>query len=345
MNILIIGAGIAGTTLAQLCEEQGIDYRILDKGINYSSTVAAGIINPLVFRRMTLSWRADELIPFAVEFYRSMETKLGQAFYHPITIRRLFASGQEAGYWTQKQHLLPYSDYMHEQTDADRDFPSPQNTCGTGRLKGSGFVDAAAYCNAQWDWLAQNDRLIRKELDYKAIDPETGTYEGTAYDHIVFCEGKDGLRNPWFGQLPLQQTKGELLTIYAPTISQAESLNRKCFMLPIGNGQFRVGSTYVWSTDDNTITEEGKATIVEHIASVTSEPFEIVGQIAGVRPTVTDRRPLLGRHPEFPKLVIANGLGTKGYMLAPKMMHELLAHLVKDEPLHPEGDIARFRSR
>src|SRR5688572_22307576 len=131
MNILIAGGGIAGTTLAHLCAEKGISFRIIDKGVNYSSAVEAGIINPLVFRRMTLSWRAGELIPFAENFYRSVEIKLDQSFLHPVTIRRLFASEQEAGYWMQKQHLPVYSDYMHELTDDDRRFPSPQNTFGT----------------------------------------------------------------------------------------------------------------------------------------------------------------------------------------------------------------------
>ena len=81
---------------------------------------------------------------------------------------------------------------------------------------------------------------------------------------------------------------------------------------------------------------------MEHIGSVTDAPFTIVDQQAGVRPTVTDRRPLLGKHPEFPKLAIANGLGTKGFMIAPLLMRELLEHLTEGKTLHPEADIVRF---
>jgi glycine oxidase len=342
MKILIAGGGIAGTTLAHLCAPKGIDFRVVDKGVNHSSAVAAGIINPLVFRRMTLSWRAGELIPFAEQFYRSVETKLGSTFLHPVVIRRLFSSEQEAGYWMKKQHLPVYSAFMTEQTEADRQFPSPLNTFGTGLVKGAFYVEAATYYQAQLSWLNQQGKLDTEVLDYARIDPEKGTYKGEQFDHIVFCEGKDGKTNPWFGYLPLQQTKGELLTIHAPTISQNESLNRKCFMLPVGNGQFRVGSTYVWDTDNNVVTEEGRHAIEQNLASVTTEPYEIVEQVAGVRPTVTDRRPLIGTHPEFPKLVVANGLGTKGYMLAPKIMDELIAHLREGTPIHPEADISRF---
>jgi len=344
MKILIIGGGIAGTTLAQLCEEKGIDFRLMEKGENACSEMAAGILNPMVFRRMNLSWRVDEMMPSAVSFYRKMEEKLGQSFYSEVPIRRFLASEQEAGYWIKRQHLAVYSDYMEEQTAEDLNFPSEKNTFGTAVVKGGGFVNAKAYIPAQWNWLSENGKLDRSLLDYAKVDPEKGTYNKEQFDYIVFAQGKDLLYNPWFSYLPLEATKGELLTVEAPTIPQKESINRKCFMFPIGNGKFRVGSTYVFGADDTEITEEGRKTIEEQMTSVTSEQYTIVDQLAGVRPTVSDRRPLLGKHPEFPKLVVANGLGTKGYMIAPLIMEELLDHLLKGKALNPETDSGRFGS-
>ncbi len=342
MKLLIIGGGIAGTTLAQHCIDKVLDFRLVEKGSNECSQMAAGIINPMVFRRVNGSWRVDEMLPFARDFYRRMGTRLGGSFYEEIPIRRLFASEQEAGYWKQKQDLPVYSDYLKPLDEADAQFPSEKNTFGTGLVLGSAIVKAANYIPAQWSWLEQERKLDRSTIDYSAIDPVAGTYKGEAFDCIVFAEGHNGRANPWFNYLPLQATKGELLTIAAPTISQSESLNRKCFLFPLGNGQFRAGSTYVWDTDDTTATTEGREAIVQNIGSVTNEPFTIVDQQAGVRPTVTDRRPLLGRHPEFPKLVIANGLGTKGFMMAPLLMQELLEHLTEGKTLHPEADITRF---
>ena len=63
MKVLIIGSGVAGTCLAHRFIAKGIDFKIVDKGINQSTKVAGGIINPMVFRRMTLSWRAEEFMP------------------------------------------------------------------------------------------------------------------------------------------------------------------------------------------------------------------------------------------------------------------------------------------
>ena len=345
MKVLIIGSGVAGTCLAHRFLAKGIDFKIVDKGVNQSTKVAGGIINPMVFRRMTLSWRAEEFMPVADAFYQELGKQFNTTFQYPLAIRRLFASEQEAGYWLKKQELPNYRDFMTVQTKADVNFPIPQNTFGTGLVKGASHIDATSYYEKQRNWFIEQGLLESEELDYTTIDPVNATYKGKGYDYIIFCEGKDGKANPWFGHLPLQQTKGEVLTIQAPSISQEESLNRKCFLLPIGNGRFKAGSNYEWDTDNVIPTEAARTLIEENITSVTNQPYEVVDHVAGVRPTVLDRRPLMGKHADFPQLVIANGLGAKGYMMAPLLMQELTDYLAEGKPLHPESDIARFDKR
>ncbi len=342
MRILIVGGGVAGISLAFGLKKRATDVTLVDNGKNVSSSVAAGLINPLVFRRMTLSWRLAELMPFATQFYRELEQTLDVSFFHEITIRRLFASDQEREFWLKKQEQDDFQPYMEMLTDEDLNFPLPENTFGTGRVKQAYYVDTESFLTSGLNRLKQENALIQEDFDYNQLQPVDGTYKGETYDYIVFCEGKDGKYNPYFSYLPLQQTKGEVLTLRSKEISQAESLNRKCFLLPTGNEQFKVGSTYVWNTDNSEITETGKNTILENLKSITSLPFEVIEQRAGVRPTVLDRRPLLGKHPEFPQLVFANGLGTKGYMLAPKIMDEVIQHILNNRELNPECSIARF---
>ena len=71
-------------------------------------------------------------------------------------------------------------------------------------------------------------------------------------------------------------------------------------------------------------------------------PYTIVEHVAGIRPTVKDRRPLLGKHPKYEKLAILNGLGTRGVMLAPTMARSLYNHLENDKELDKVTDIKRF---
>lgn len=342
MKILIVGSGVAGICLTHEFLQAGCDVRLIDKGKNASSSVAAGIINPLVFRRMTLSWRVSELIPFARKKYAEMEQLTGTSFYHPLVIRRLFASEQELGFWKTKQELPEFSKYLETLIEEDLNFPIEQNTFGTGRVKQAAYIDTDVFMQANRSYFQSKGILSEETFDQTELDPEKAVYKGTTYDFILFAEGKDGKSNPLFAYLPLQQTKGEVLTLASETMYAKESLNRKCFLLPLGDGRFKVGSTYAWDTDNTIPTEEGKQTITENLKSITSEAYTITEHKAGVRPTVPDRRPLTGRHPIFPKIVIANGLGTKGYMIAPLLMHELVNHLLKGTELNADSHISRF---
>lgn len=342
MKILVVGCGVAGICLTHELLRAGCEVELIDNGKNASSVVAAGIINPLVFRRMTLSWRVSELIPFASKTYREIEQLTGLSFFHPLVIRRLFASRQELEFWKKKQELPEFSDYMETLTEEDLNFPAEQNTFGTGRVKQASYIDTNVFIRANRTHFQAARILSEETFNHEELNPESGIYKGISYDFILFAEGKDAKYNPLFEYLPLQQTKGELLTLQSETMYAAESLNRKCFLLPLGNQQFKVGSTYAWDTDNTIPTEEGKLAILENLKSVSNEPYQIIEHRAGVRPTVPDRRPLLGKHPKYPKMVIANGLGTKGYMIAPLLIHELVDHLLKGTEMDPESHISRF---
>lgn len=343
MHFLIVGAGLAGTTAAHLLRERGFTFELLDSGKNVSSAVAGGIINPLVFRRMTLSWRLDDLLPVALRFFEQRTLEMNKQFYYSIPIRRFFASEQEREFWLKKQDLPEFQPYMQQQTAFDAGFPDPNNTYGTGLVLQSGYVDAARYTESNRLFFKQLGVLRSEQMDYAQLDPIAGSYKGVTYDCILFCEGKDALYNPWFKTIPLKATKGEVLTIDCTKASQKESYNRKCFMMPIGNHQFRVGSTYDWDVDNTIPTEAGKKIITDNLASILTEDYTITSHHAGVRPTIKDRRPVLGRHPNFPKLAIGNGLGAKGYMLAPLILKELLDHLIDGTPVHHETRIERFQ--
>jgi glycine oxidase len=122
----------------------------------------------------------------------------------------------------------------------------------------------------------------------------------------------------------MNPTKGEVLLIHAPDLSEEFILNKRVFVLPVGDHRFKVGSTYDWKDLSEMVTENGKASIVERLNNLISVEYTIVEHHAGIRPTVSDRRPILGIHPEFKNISIFNGLGTKGVMLAPYFAKEML---------------------
>jgi glycine/D-amino acid oxidase-like deaminating enzyme len=70
--------------------------------------------------------------------------------------------------------------------------------------------------------------------------------------------------------------------------------------------------------------------------------YEICDQLAGIRPTVVDRRPLVGKHPKYNNLFVLNGLGTRGVMNAPFSADNLTRSIVYGEDIDKEIDISRF---
>lgn len=339
-QFLVVGAGLSGLCVAIQLLRKKQAVTIVDNGINHSSAVAAGLINPLVFRRMTKSWRVDEFIPYLKDFYPSIPNPTNQPLFNPITIRRFFSSEQERRMWINKQALPEFSLYMTTLNSADDNYNDTKNPFGSARVKQSGFVDTSAFLKVAKEHVFSSARVLKEEFDYTAL--EDGCYRGDQYDEVVFCEGYLGFKNPWFKNLPLNQTKGETLIIHAESLPENEALNRKCFVLPLGNKHFKIGSTYSWHNIDLIPSEEGREKILSNFRFLSDATVPVVDHEAGVRPTTFDRRPLLGTHPDQKNYHVFNGLGSKGYMIAPLLSKEFVDYLLEGRELHEEVKISRI---
>ena len=341
-SILIVGAGLAGICLAYELHKKQIAFQIIDSGKNVSTKIAAGIINPIVFRRVTTSWRIADFLPGAVAFYAELSAAWGKTYFKEIPIRRAFSHQQEIDLWEKKQVLPEFIPYLKPLDKDDEKCDKVINTFGTGKVYQSGYVEASLLLQDGNDWLKSNDYLKQEIFSHADLNPETGEYHGEIYSDIIFCEGYQGIYNPWFSYLPLEATKGEILTVESKGITEKESINRKCFVLPIGNHQFKVGATYDWNTPNTEITEEGRELLCENLKSLTDEDFSILKQEAGIRPTVLDRRPLVGSHHEFKKLKIFNGLCAKGFLIAPLLAKEFVLSIESGENVDKESNIDRY---
>ena len=195
-------------------------------------------------------------------------------------------------------------------------------------------------------YLQTHDNFIKDTLDYNnlIINENVVSYKNITANHIVFCEGFGLKANPYFNNLPLNGTKGELIKIKAPKLKMEFSLKASVFLIPEGNDVYSVGATYNWEDKTNSPTEEAKDELVSKVKSFLKCDFEVVGQKAGIRPTVKDRRPLVGTHKKYKNIHVLNGLGTRGVMIGPYVAKQLYNNIEKGVSLNPEIDISRFIS-
>lgn len=345
-KVLIVGFGLAGATLAFKLEQKGIPIEIIEGDKSNSSKVAAGIYNPLVFRRLLKSWQADTFIPNLQQFFDELEAKLDAKFHFRTKILKFISSADELNFWERKANEGEIANYLPlEFTKSYKpDFTNPQTAYA--EIQHSGFVRLDLMLSAAKEYFLKQKVMLLESFDYEAIDlkGEFPLYKGTSYQTIIFAEGYRVTENPYFKYLPFTFAKGEILNVRIPNAKFEYIANRDVFILPIGDDIFRVGATYVWEEIDESPSEVSQEELRYKLEKMIKVPYEVVGHVAGVRPATLDRRPLLGRHPVHKNLAIFNGLGAKGVMLAPTLAETLISHLFDGETLPKDSDLLRFEA-
>lgn len=346
IDYLIIGSGLAGISFAEVALKNNKTFVVLDNKSQNSSRVAGGLYNPVILKRFSEVWKAQEQLVLMNDFYNHIEEKLQTKFNFKLPILRKFFSIEEQNNWfaaSDKKNLGPFLSTKL----ITRKYNSIDSSYDYGEVLHTGYVDTALLLDRYKEYLKENSLLLEEFFDSTYIEflDDGIQYKNIQAQHIIFAEGFGLHKNPFFNYLPLDGTKGELFVIKAPDLNLDVIVNTSVFILPLGNDLFKVGATYNWQDKTDTPTEEGKQELVDRIKEIITCDFEIVKHFGGVRPTVKDRRPLIGTHHERKSLHILNGLGTRGVMLGPAMAKALFDHIEKDIPLDAEIDIKRFHKR
>lgn len=318
---LISGQGLAGTCLAWALWRRGVSFRIVDRGHGGSSRVAAGLINPVTGKNFEPSWRIADFLPDAEAFYRALESKLGVRFWHPLPVVRLAASEKEWRKILAKLENPDVAPWIAGETSA------PDGWAGAVELRGGARLDTRTFLDASRDFFREHDCF--SEGESPAV--EAGT---------IACEGWTGLLTGAFG--PHRCAKGEILTLEAPDWDASRIvIGAGGWLVPIGGGRFKSGSTYVWDKLDCEPTEAGRQRVEEIVRRLGGgDDFQVVAHEAGVRPILRRSQPLIG--PTGGGAWMFNALGSKGSLYAPGVAERLAAWLIDGTEPEPELDFRHF---
>ncbi len=279
------------------------------------------------------------------DFYDQAESLFQAHFQSDLLVHRLFTSEQEGNDWITiadqpafEQILSPLPFHTNSSFIKDEH--------GLGQVSNSGRIDTISWLNAARSWFTQNNVLLDEPFMH---DQLTESNNGVSYadgiqaEHLIFCEGmQTALSNPFFDWLPFALTKGEVLHIKCNSLQLDRIINGGVFILPLGNDEYKIGAPYAWDTTDTNRTEKAREELINKLDKLIDASYEIIEQKAGIRPTVKDRRPLLGTHPKKSRLHIFNGLGSRGVLMAPYLSKMMTEYLLQDSPIHPDADIKRF---
>jgi glycine oxidase len=339
MKHTIIGWGLAGAMVAWELYFTERAFQVIHLDKTKSSRVAAGIVNPIVFKRLTMGWQADKLMPFAAQVYAKIEEELNVKFIRPMSIFRILSNIEEENNWAVKMgddQIGKYLSFVRKDSLPNKQqFDMP---FGAGKVNTFGHMDTNLFLDESRLFFEQKGMKFKDELfDYQSIPADKKC-------EYFFCEGAEIVQNPYFKQVAMRPTHGDLLVIKTEEELTENVLNKNMFLLPLGNCLYKVGATYNWKKREPEPTAEGKEELLAKLDAWTDFKYEIVDHQAGLRPTIADRRPVLGTHPDVENIHLLNGLGTKGVLIGPFYANQLIAAVFHQQEIDSEVSLTRFFS-
>lgn len=344
VDFIIVGHGLASVAVVEHLRKHNTTFVVFsDENPNSSSRVAAGLYNPVTGRKMKQTWMADQLFPYLEEFYGDLEKSLNAEFLHKKAIYRPFLSLEDQNDWMAKRNA---DNLFIKNTFTSSQFPEfISDHFGGILLEKSGFLDVKEMLDQHKSKLIENNQFINEKIDHEKLEVKENqiNYKDLESDKIIFCDGPLS-QNPFFDWLPTAPVKGEILHIKTKKLLPEEVIfNRGVFLVKNPQHEYyRVGATYEWKNLDYQPTEKAKKQLTDKLDDLLNIPYEIIEQVAGIRPASKDRRPLIGNHPKRKNVFIFNGLGTKGVSLAPYFARQFVNSIFNLEKLNDEVNINRY---
>lgn len=363
-DILIIGGGIIGLSIAIELKFRGADVTVISRNFDEAATNAAGgMLAPGAERipsgvMFDLAWRSLELYPTFVNKIESL-------------------TGLKTGYWpcgiiTPVYQLEPGEKNRFQNSNSqwlDRDAVRQHQPGLSSEVIGG--------------WLFSKDAQVDNRLLFAALQEAAKLLKVNLIEGIVgeIIEEKDRVKNvkssvgdlaanfyvlaagSWSNRLfstPVFPRKGEMLSLIVPQkywekrkegeidwlpLKQVLYGKDGCYIIPRQDGRIVIGATSedVGFSSGNTVAGIqsllGKAVRCYPVL----KDFQIDELWWGFRPATPDEMPILGRS-DRPNLILATGHYRNGILLAP-VTAMLIANLISEghsAPLLEAFDYSRF---
>lgn len=343
MRVLVAGQGLAGTLVSREGLLRHWDVQVVDAGLPSASSVAAGMYNPMSFRRIVEVWDAPVHLDAMVETYRDFEQVLGQALLHPLPIYKRIPNAEYASDWNGKAASSPWiSDVLTPSSAETAHLPPSQD--GYGRVDGGGWLNLPLLIASWREHLTELGRFTLRGLN----EQDQHDLDQGQWDAIIDCRGWSARASTLGPQLDIRANRGEILTVKTgamhPCPPPDSILNFGKWTLPLEHHSWRLGASYEWNRTDLDPTPETADFLVSALSSQWEGALAttVVQHEAGIRPVSRDRRPAVGPVPGCPGWHVFNGLGTRGVLIGPRWAHHLGDIVDGRIGPHPETDPSRL---
>ena len=338
---LIIGQGLAGSFIALELLKRNIPCQIFDAGHAHSaSRLAAGLWNPVSFKRITAHEFVHPYLAALKEHWRIWTPYLGDEFLHDIPIFRVFPDQAYANDWDVKSDMPKMKELLQTPIAKSPPWKMP---FGAGVVQKAGWLNVPLYLQAVRNYLQTTGSYHAKEIlwDQVKFHPDYLTYQGQSFQKMIVCVGLFE-QHPALSKINIIPNKGHLLEIETAEIPQDNITHYGHFCVPIGAGKFRIGSSYEWENSSEQLAPSIVNELLENFIEHSGVNPTFKNAYVGHRPTVKDRNPIIGCLKNQPLIAIFNGLGTKGVLQGPFLAQLLADHLIDQKDIPKNFSVSRF---
>ena len=323
---VIIGHGLAGCILGLTFFKHHIPFQQWGSSIpGESSMASSGLVNPITGRRYVKAWDIDQYMTSSLAFYRWTEELFGDVYFKEVEIVRFLSNDEAMHAWEGRQKDSAYAGYISKNKYDFLDHLKRPYGIVTGAYR----LDTPA-----WLMAARNFLMNKGFLHYT-----TQPYISSGGGHkVIYATGAiDEI-----GSHGIVPNKGEALLVRMPGWRIPLIVKDEIYIVPIEDDLYWVGSYYERWPEDPLPSSKGREELLKALRQLYDGELTVEDHLSGIRPTVLDRRPIIGRHPKHESAYLFNGMGTKTTSLAPYWAEQLRLHLVEGVSLPGEVSPSRY---
>ena len=331
-DYLIIGQGLAGSILAHQLITQGQRVMVLDNDHQgSSSTVAAGIINPVTGPRLNCPSSFSNYFDVAKSYYAKLEYHIKANVFNEVKQLRQIQNDSEQAFLAKRLNEPRYQCVLNKSTLLTSMFKA--SDLPTVEINGTAIIDTKSLLSASKVWLKSLYSYQNTKVNYEnfSFSKEFVSYQNIRANTVIFCEGYQAIHNPWLKHLPFTLAKGEILTL--ENLSGLSTMHSWGKWLTPNGASMKLGSNFDWSGLELTPNTNIKNALLTDLNEHTNFVGDVLCHEVGIRPSTQAREPFIGAIPALDNAYCFNGFGSKGCLLIPFYSSLLTEHFLNQTEL------------